>query len=174
LYDHPKAVQTVVERTGASEIAAVVHCQGSTSFTMSAVAGLVPQVTRIVSNAVSLHPVVPTAAHLKMFVTPLVGRFTPYVDARWANDSPTLTAKVITAFVRATHHECDNLVCKYASFIYGVGFPTLWRHENIDDATHEWLRQEFTYCPISFFRQMSRCVAAGHLVRYDNLPSLPA
>ena len=38
---------------------AVIHCQGSTSFTMSAVAGLVPEVKTIVTNAVSLHPVVP-------------------------------------------------------------------------------------------------------------------
>ncbi len=45
LYDHPEAVKTVVEQTGWDEIKALIHCQGSTSFMMSAVAGLVPQVT---------------------------------------------------------------------------------------------------------------------------------
>ena len=54
-------------RRGADEVKAVIHCQGSTSFMMSAVAGLVPEVTTIVSNAVSLHPVVsPAGAKLKM------------------------------------------------------------------------------------------------------------
>ena len=60
LYDHPKAVEKVVTETGHDAIKAVIHCQGSTSFMMSAAAGLVPQVKTIVSNAVSLHPVVPT------------------------------------------------------------------------------------------------------------------
>lgn len=56
-YDHPAAVETVVEATGSEQVKAVIHCQGSTSFTMSAVAGLIPQVTTIVTNAVSLHPI---------------------------------------------------------------------------------------------------------------------
>src|SRR5690606_27995528 len=58
-YDHPAAVKTITEQTGHREIKAIIHCQGSTSFAMSAVAGLVPQVSVIISNAVSLHPVVP-------------------------------------------------------------------------------------------------------------------
>src|SRR5262249_21670497 len=49
LYDHPAAVAKVVEVTGHDKIKAVIHCQGSTSFTMSAIAGLVPQVQTIVS-----------------------------------------------------------------------------------------------------------------------------
>jgi len=35
-YDHPAAVAKVVEDTGADAVKAVIHCQGSTSFTMSA------------------------------------------------------------------------------------------------------------------------------------------
>src|SRR5215210_8976884 len=42
--DHPRAVEKVVEETGAEHVQAVIHCQGSTSFMMSAVAGLVPRV----------------------------------------------------------------------------------------------------------------------------------
>ena len=58
VHDHPAAVRTVLEHTKADEVAAVIHCQGSTSFMMSAVSGLVPDVSVVVSNAVSLHPVV--------------------------------------------------------------------------------------------------------------------
>lgn len=53
VYDHPVAVRRVLEETGADRLKAIVHCQGSTSFMMAAVAGLLPQVTTIVSNAVS-------------------------------------------------------------------------------------------------------------------------
>lgn len=66
LYDHPEAVKTVIRETGADKIKAVVHCQGSTSFMMSAVAGHVPQVKTIISNAVSLHPVVPNLSKFKL------------------------------------------------------------------------------------------------------------
>ena len=53
--DHPAAVKKVVEISGSSEVKAIIHCQGSTSFMISAVLGLVPEVKTIISNAVSLH-----------------------------------------------------------------------------------------------------------------------
>jgi hypothetical protein len=174
LHDHPRAVQTVLAKTGAKSLKAVVHCQGSTSFVMSAIAGLVPEVTTILSNAVSLHPVVSRGARMKiMTATPLVGLVTKYIDAQWGNKSPSIVAKAITTVVRATHRECDNTVCRLASFTYGTGHPTLWSHEHLDDRTHDWLRQEFGFCPVSFFRQMKRCIRRGNLVRYGKSPDLP-
>ena len=56
VYDHPALSGRSSTQTGADSVKAVVHCQGSTSFAMSAAAGLLPEVTTIVSNAVSLHP----------------------------------------------------------------------------------------------------------------------
>jgi len=56
--------------------------------------------------------------------------------------------------VRLVHRECDNQVCKLASYTYGTGKPTLWRHENLNDETHEWLRGEFAAVPLTFFVQM--------------------
>ena len=80
-YDHPQAVDTVLDLTGADEVKAVIHCQGSTSFMMAAVAGLLPKVSTIVSNAVSLHPVVPALARWKIeyFHRP-VKALTRYLD----------------------------------------------------------------------------------------------
>ena len=66
VFDHPAAVRKVAEESGAEEIPAVIHCQGSTSFMMSAVAGLVPEVKTIVANAVTLHPVVARFAKAKL------------------------------------------------------------------------------------------------------------
>jgi hypothetical protein len=174
-YDHPAAVRTVAQLTGARELKALVHCQGSTSFMIAAVAGLVPEVRTILSNAVSLHPVVPARSAVKLrFAVPFAGLITPYIDARWGNVSSTLVSQLFTTMVRATHHECDNLVCKYVSFTYGTGRPTLWSHANLNAATHDWVRQEFGACPMSFFHQMARCVTAGQLVPYESLEGLPA
>lgn len=175
LYDHPAAVRTVVAETGAARIKAVIHCQGSTSFTMSALAGLVPQVGTIVSNAVSLHPRVSWVSQQKgRFALPLVGALTPYLDPRWGEHAEGFVPRALQALVKLTHHECDNGVCRFSSFTYGTGFPVLWRHENLDDATHDWIRGEFAAVPISFFRQMTRCLDAGHLLRHEHLPELPA
>jgi pimeloyl-ACP methyl ester carboxylesterase len=174
VYDHPAAVETVLGATGATELKAIVHCQGSTSFTMSAVAGLVPQVTTIVSNAVSLHPVIPSWATIKIkYLAPLVARLTDYVNPRWGDEAPTVLAKVMAEVVRLWHHECSNDVCKMVSFTYGSGSPALWRHENLNDPTHEWLRSEFGFVPLTFFHQMAACVRAKHLVSIEGFPDLP-
>jgi len=76
--------------------------------------------------------------------------------------------------VKATHHECKNAVCKHVSFTYGTGFPALWLHENINNDTHEWLKQEFASVPLTFFKQMARCVRKGNLVSVDGYKELPA
>src|SRR5262249_25461126 len=145
-----------------------IHCQGSTSFMMSAVAGLVPQVKTIISNAVSLHPVVPAFSEFKLrFALPLVRRLTDYLNPQWGLDAPTPLAKAIDAFVELTHHECNNPVCKEVSFTYGSGFPALWRHENLNAATHEWLKREFAHVPLTFYHQIARSIEHGSLVSVE-------
>jgi hypothetical protein len=173
-YDHPKAVEKIVEETGREEIKAVIHCQGSTSFMMSAVAGLVPQVKTIVSNAVSLHPVVPRWSVVKSkFALPVVGLFTKYLNPQWGNEAPWVFPKIINAVVNTTHRECDNGVCKEVSFTYGSGFPALWRHENLNDETHEWLKHEFAEVPVHFFYHIKKCIEKGNLVSMQRDEHLP-
>lgn len=174
LYDHPKAVATVVNETGAESIKAVVHCQGSTSFMMSAVAGLVPQVKTIVTNAVSLHPVVPRFSNFKIaFMLPLLKRFTKYLNPQWGLHAPDFRARFISWLTEATHRECDNPVCKQVSFTYGSGDPALWSHENLNTETHEWLKHEFAHVPMTFYEQMHRCLRQGHLITMKNYEDLP-
>lgn len=175
LYDHPAAVRAVLQQAGARTLKAVIHCQGSTSFMMSAVAGLVPQVTTIVSNAVSLHPIVPWISGQKSrYLVPLVGKLTPYLNPQWGEHANGFVPRLLQAVVRLTHHECDNGVCRFSSFTYGTGFPVLWRHENLNEEIHDWIRGEFAHVPLTFFSQMRRCIRAGHLVSSgERLPGLP-
>jgi len=175
VYDHPRAVKTVCEQTGSDELKAVIHCQGSTSFMMSALAGLVPQVKTIVSNAVSIHPILPALAKAKLrYLIPPTARVLGYLDPQWGREgAPWLLPRLVDLWIKLDHHECENGVCKWSSYTYGAAKPTLWRHENLNEATHEWLRDEFAAVPLTFFSQMLRCVDAGHLVSVEDHPELP-
>ncbi|PSU35192.1 esterase [Photobacterium lutimaris] len=171
-FDHPEAVKKIQAETGASKVKAIIHCQGSTSFTMSVLAGLLPQVETIISNAVSLFTIVPQWSRVKLkYAVPLVAELTPFISPAWGDNPPTVFAKLIRAMVKMGHHECDNDVCKMVSFTYGAGCPALWRHKNINEQTHEWVRKEFADVPLSFFKQMARCVHRGNLISYDPIVS---
>jgi hypothetical protein len=167
LYDHPRAVDTIVRKTGADEVKAIVHCAGSVTFTMSAVAGLLPKVTTVVSNAVSLHPVIPAGSRVKIkLARPVIDLFTDYMNPRWSelDEDPGWVGRALVLVARAFHRECDNTVCRMVSFTYGYGFPALWLHQNLNDDTHDWVREVFGACPMSFFNHMASCVASGRIV----------
>ncbi|MCZ0954637.1 MAG: alpha/beta hydrolase [Rhodospirillaceae bacterium] len=174
VFDYPEAVKKIREETGIREVKAVVHCQGSTSFMLSLVAGLLPEVTIVISNAVSLHPVVPPRSALKgRLAVPIVRCMVTYLNPQWGVHAPPGWPRILDFLVRATHHECNNPVCKWSSFTYGAGAPTLWRHENLSEEVHEWLKGEFAHVPMSFFRQMTRSIGAGHLVTTGEFEQLP-
>ncbi|HLW21220.1 MAG TPA: alpha/beta fold hydrolase [Cyclobacteriaceae bacterium] len=165
LNDHPAAVKKVVERTGSDEIMAIIHCQGSTSFMISAMLGLVPEVKTIISNAVSLHPIVPKYSSFKLWgYIPLVKNFFTYLNPQWGLHAPDIKSKMLKLLVQATHHEKDTMVGKFVSFVYGAGFPALWQLENLDEDTMDWIQYEFAEVPLSFFHHIKKCVGQGKLV----------
>ena len=174
--DHPRAVEKIVERTGRNDVQAIVHCQGSTSFVMSVAAGLVPQVKTVITNSVSFHPIVPSLSRLKiMLMTPVMSALRiKKVNPHWGEDAPNPIAKSMRLLVRTTHRECDNTTCRMVSFIFGAGRPALWSHANLNPQTHFWLKGEFGDVPMTFFQQMKRSVAAGHLVAVSGLPGMPS
>lgn len=162
--DHPAAVQKITELTGSQEVKAIIHCQGSTSFMISAALGLLPQVKVIVSNAVSLHPVIPKFSVFKLNVLlPIVGTIFNYLDPSWGLEAPDTKSKVIRKVVQATHWEKDTTVGKMVSFTYGAGWPALWELDNLDKKTMDWIQYEFAHVPISFFRHIRNCVKNGIL-----------
>jgi hypothetical protein len=163
-YDHPAAVQKVCEVTGAETIQAIIHCQGSTSFMISVVLGLVPQVKTIITNAVSLHPHVPGFSRLKLkWMVPLVKLITPYINPHWGKVAPHFTAKLFRAFVKLTHWENDTTVGKFVSFTYGTGWPALWELANLSEPTKHWIQEEFGHVPLHFFGHIRKGVERGAL-----------
>jgi hypothetical protein len=174
LNDHPLAVKKIVEETGAKNVKAIIHCQGSTSFMMSAAMGLVPEVDLIISNAVALHPVVPQYSRFKLNVfVPVIKPFFDYLNPRWGIDAPDLKSKLLRALVGLTHRENDTMVGKFVSFTYGAGCPALWRLENLSETTKQWIQNEFAEVPLTFFQHISKCVARGELVPFKTDARLP-
>jgi hypothetical protein len=166
--DHPAAIQKVCEVSGSDTCKAIIHCQGSTSFMISAVEGLVPKVTTIITNAVSLHPVVPAWSRVKLdVILEMAGLITDYINPRWGDDAPDFRSKLFKALVLSTHFEKDTTVGKFVSFTYGAGFPALWELENLSNETKEWIRNEFGPVPIHFFRHIRKGVHNGSLVSVD-------
>jgi hypothetical protein len=174
LYDHPAAMETVLEHAEAETLKVLCHCQGSTSFVITALAGLAPQVTTVVSSAVSLHPVVPWASRLKLtLLRPVLARLTPVVSAQWGVRPPTPLGWLVARWAALVRRECDDPVCALANYMYGAGADVLWRHANLDEQTHDWTAREFGFAPMRFLRQIARSVRAGHLVPVDRLGGLP-
>jgi hypothetical protein len=173
-YDHPAAIARVLELTDADTLRVLCHCQGSTSFVITYLAGLAEPVDRVVSSAVSLHPVVPTLSWLKMTaLVPVLGLAMPYVSAQWGARPPSPVSRAVAAYARFWRRECDDPICALGNYMYGTGPDVLWRHANLDPETHHWTSREFGYAPFRFLKQMRRSVLAGHLVPVDDLEGLP-
>jgi len=173
-HDIPSAVREVVARTGAGSVKIVAHCQGAAASTMAAVAGLIPEVDVVVASGASLHPVLPRATKAKLHV---LRRFlhhrTPYIDVAWGDGPERGVALLTRNAVRLWHTECRNPGCNMASFALGAGHPALWKHENLTDATHDWLRTEFGKIPFSFYAQLAASDRAGQLVASHPRNGLP-
>jgi hypothetical protein len=172
--DMPFAVKEVIKQTGADAVKAVIHCQGSCAFMMAITAGLIPGVSVVVSNSVALHPILPRPARIKLLLAVgVLNTLEATSNAQWGIYPPGFWPKVLRAGVLARHHECDNTVCKQCSFMYGRGFPTLWRHENLNDATHEWIKGEFGQVPMTWYEHLADAAAAGEWVSTGKYPELP-
>jgi hypothetical protein len=191
MHDHPSAVQKVLAvcdaEAGASDgsgpgagrgsgaavsLKAIVHCQGSISFMMAAVAGrLDRRVTHIVSSAVSLFIDVTQSTWLKQqLAMPLVARTFDGLDAQWGIRPTTPTAGLFAAAAKRMERPCGNPTCQVANFMYGSGWDVLFRHVDdqgnpwVADALHEWTGREVGYTPLSLIAQVAESSRHGFIV----------
>ncbi len=176
-YDHPAAVYEVLKRSGASNLKAIVHCQGSINFTAAAVSGLLPEVTHVVSSAVSLHIRVTPKSRIKQLVMlPVADAVLCGADAQWGIRSPSIHANTFAGIAGLVRRDpdCGNPTCATASYMYGTGPDVLLRHANLAPEVHDWLGRELGYAPFKFINQLVKSVGAKHLVPVEALPGMPA
>ncbi len=185
MIDHPRAVETILDicerEGGGDECRAVVHCQGSISFMMAAVAGrLDPRVTQIVSSAVSLFLDVTGATWLKQqLAMPVVSRLFTGLDAQWGIRPTTPPAGLFAAAARRMERPCGNPSCQVASFMYGSGWDVLFRHVDdhgdpwVADLVHEWTSRELGYTPLTLIGQVAESSRHGHVVPSPQQPRPP-
>jgi hypothetical protein len=192
--DHPRAVEYVAEQTESKSVKAVVHCLGSSGFMLALASGRLHErvdVPRVVSNSVSLHPVVPLGSERKLrAAAPVVNRLVPYLDPRWAGHQarepdvepltdapvppkpvdgtgapdPSIVGETIVRWVQRRRRGPEGPVTAFAQWMYGSAPSALFDPMTLEPATLAWLETQFAWAPLRLYRQIGRSLVAGHLV----------
>jgi cholesterol oxidase len=174
-YDYPAAVAKVCELTGASSVQMVAHCFGSTTFCMSMLQGL-RGVRSAVCSQIATHIVAPeatkikTGLHLPDFLDKLgVKSLTADADANegWMEK---LYDRALELY--PIGESCHSAVCRRITFLYAP----LYRHAELNEATHEALHEMFGQACVKSFEHLARMTRVGHLVDFNGqevyLPNL--
>jgi cholesterol oxidase len=168
-YDYPAAVKTVQEITGAKTVQMVVHCFGSTSWTMSMLGGYLTNVRSAVVSQVSTHMKVPpltklkTGLHLPTFLDKLgIDSLTAYVDnnSKWVEK---FFDDALRFYPIQKEERCDSPVCHRITFLYGQ----LYEHDQLNDETHEHLHEMFGVANIRSLEHLALLARKGHVVDFQ-------
>ncbi|MGZ4704293.1 MAG: alpha/beta fold hydrolase [Acidimicrobiales bacterium] len=168
-FDHPAAVRTVLDVTGAPSLQAVVHCYGSNTFVMSLLAGHTSGVRSLVCSQVATHldtgPMARMMAglHVPGTLDVLgVDSLTAYTQAGGSWRTRLLDA-ALRLYPIEDDEECRSAVCHRITFLYGL----LFEHEQLDDQIHDGLHELFGVVNIGSLDHLAAMVRAGHLVDAD-------
>ncbi len=168
-YDYPAAVKTVREVTGAETVQMVVHCFGSTSWTMSMLGGYLTNIRSAVVSQVSTHIKVPTLTkiktglHLPAFLDKLgIDTLTAYVDdnSKWVEK---FFDDALRLYPIQKEEQCDNPVCTRIAFLYGQ----LYEHDQLNDETHENMHEMFSVANIRSLEHLALMTRKGHIVDFQ-------
>jgi cholesterol oxidase len=164
-HDYPAAVATIRDRTGAPSVQAMVHCFGSTTFTMAMLSGL-QGVRSAVCSQVSAHMVTPALTRLKsgLHVPGLLERLgvrsmtaLARTDEGWLDK---LYDRALQLYPEQAGQDCDSAVCHRITFIYSQ----LYEHAQLDTATHDALHEMFGIANMTSLDHLAEMVRAGHVV----------
>jgi cholesterol oxidase len=166
--DYPAAVQVIRDLTGSPTVQAVVHCFGSTTFTMAMLAGL-QGVRSAVCSQVSTHVVAPEMTRLKsgLHVPGLLKRLgVKSLDAEARTDEgwfERLFDKGLQLFPGQAEEHCDSAVCHRITFTYSL----LYEHDQLNTATHDALHEMFGIANMTSLDHLARMVRAGKVITAD-------
>lgn len=166
--DYPAAVAKVRALTGAESVQVLAHCFGATTFCCAMLAGLEGVRSAVISQ-IATDVVTPTGSKLK------AGLHLPdLLDAVGIDDLDADAARhkswrsklfnAIAAVAPAEGEQpCDSDTCHRISFMYAP----LYRHEQLNEATHTALHEMFGVANIESFEHLARMVRAERLVSAD-------
>lgn len=166
--DYPAAVEAVRTLSGAESVQAVVHCFGATTFCCAMLSGLRGVRSAVISQTAT-DIVAPAGSRLKAGLhIPEVLRALDVEEldadadrhSGWRSKLFDAAARLIPA---QGSQPCDSGTCHRISFMYAP----LYRHEQLNEATHEALHELFGVANIESFEQLAKMVQAGHLVDAD-------
>ena len=172
LYDHPPAIETVRKAVGPdARIHVISHCFGALSFVMSLFGKAVTGVRSVIANGVGLTPRIPFPAKIKLMFGPFLTEYVlgvEYLNPYWRREPGFAPGKVLAHAVSAVHRECDSPECHMLSFMWGWGFPVLYKHENLHEVTHRRCGDLFGGVTVNYYRHVLRMIRAGNTaVKYN-------
>ena len=168
-YDYPAAVNTVRQITKAKTVQMVVHCYGSTAWTMSMLGGWLKNVRSAVVSQVSTHMKVPfltklkTGLHVPTFLDKLgIDSLTAYVD-KHSNWLEKFFDDSLRFYPIQKEERCNNPVCHRITFLYGQ----LYEHDQLNDETHKNLHEMFGVANITSLEHLALLSRKGHVVNFQ-------
>jgi cholesterol oxidase len=171
LFDFPAGLAKVREHLRAGQrIHVICHCLGSVSFMMSLFGKAVAGVTSVISNSVALTPRVPAWSRVKLTLGPFfVENLTSieYVNPYWRREPGFGVGKLLSWIIGLYHRECNVPECHMLSFMWGTGFPAVYRHENLLDITHRRGGDLYGGVGLHYYRHVRKMVAAAEAVKFD-------
>ena len=180
LYDMPAAFAHIREQVGPeARIHVICHCIGSLTFMMSFYAGLIDGITSVISNSVSLTPIVSTWCKWKLTFAPIIFfRATP-LNPRWRLSPGLLPyGKWFSKWISFCHPKCNVPACHMVSFMWGSGDPAAWVHKNLDEITHERTGDLFGAVNIRYYKHVRKMASRQRAIkmypqnpRYNRLPN---
>ena len=165
-YDYPRAVDAVLEITAAKSVQMVVHCYGSTTWSMSMLGGWLQGVRAAVCSQVSTHMKLPllsrmkTGLHTPSFLAKMgIKSLNAYTakDAKWPDK---LFNEALKFYPIQKEERCNNPVCHRIAFLYGQ----LYEHDQLNRLTHDNLHELFGVANITSFEHLALMSRKGHLV----------
>lgn len=168
--DMPAAFHEIRRIVGPGKrIHVICHCVGSIVFMMSLAAGLVQDIASVVSNSVSLTPLVPGLSKIKLAAAPaLVAALNyAYISPRWgyAKGEGAWTGRLLATIASLFHPECDNPACHMVSFMWGSGRPACYVHANLDPVTHDRIGDLFGAVNTNYYIHVRKMAAAKRAIK---------
>ncbi|MEQ1588452.1 MAG: hypothetical protein ABL895_21380, partial [Cyclobacteriaceae bacterium] len=174
MHDWPAAVKFVLEKTGAKNVQAIVHCVGSMSLLMAKIKGL-EGVRSAICSQLTLHPVTNWLNYLKADVHMVkILEDTHQISTIDIRSSDSTKDKGIDALLWnlpvPEGEECTNPCCKRIFAVYGPSYT----HKQLNNDTHIALREWFGVISTKSFDQLTTILRVGYTVdQYGNNTYLP-